>query len=113
MKDTPEFRKKYRDRLKKIIGTKFQTTMIFPLSQFESAFGQLWGHGKDEENLTNDEKMYRAKWNECRNNILNNGNQQKRNAFTELDMHDVIWHGYRVTFLVANPKGEKDEQVGI
>jgi len=43
MKDTQEFRKKYRDRLKKIIGTKFQTTMIFPLSQFESAFGQLWG----------------------------------------------------------------------
>jgi len=106
MKDTPELREKYRDRLKKIISTKIQTTMIFPLSQFESAFGHLWGHGKDDHKLTEEEKMYRSKWNEVRNNILNNGNQQKRNANTELDMHDIIWQGYKTTFIFKGNEGE-------
>lgn len=106
MRDTPDNRVKYRERLKKIIGTKIQTTMIFPLSQFESAFGHLWGHGKNEEKLTDDEKIFRSKWNEVRNNILNNGNQQKRNANTELDMHDIIWNGYKTVFVFKQPGEE-------
>lgn len=112
MRDTPELREKYKDRLKKIISTKIQTTMIFPLSQFESAFGHLWGHGKTEGGLTNDEKVFRTKWNEVRNNILNNGNQQKRNASTEIDMYEVVWNGYKTVFIFkANEEIKEGEQV--
>lgn len=108
MRDTPELRDKYKDRLKKIISTKIQTTMIFPLSQYESAFGHLWGHGKPEDKLNDDEKMFRTKWNEVRNNILNNGNQQKRNANTEIDMYDVIWNGYKTVFVFKSPDDYED-----
>jgi hypothetical protein len=92
----------YRARLKKIIGKKFDTTMIYPLSQIEAAFGHLWGHGKPDSSLSNEEIMYKRKWDECRTNILNNGNQQKRNAYTELDMHDVEWKRFTATLKPVN-----------
>lgn len=76
--------------------------MVYPLSQFEMAFGELWGHGKDE--LTEQEKIYRAKWDECRNNILNNGNRQIRNTMTELDMHDVVWNRYKAILVPIKQK---------
>ncbi len=99
MKETPRLKEQYKERLKKIISTKIQTTMIFPLSIIEASFGQLWGHGKDESKLTDEEKIYRKKWNECRNNILNNGNTQKRNAMAELSQYDVIWNKYQTVLL--------------
>lgn len=74
--------------------------MIFPLSQFEIAFGELWGHEKDETKLTDQEKVNRAKWKELRYNILNNGNAQKRNAMAEIDMHEVEWNRYKTIFIV-------------
>jgi hypothetical protein len=93
---------KFRDRLKKITGKKIETTMIYPLSQFEMAFGHLWGDQKPEDQLTPDEKLHRAKWKQCRNNILNNGNQQRRNAFAEIDMYDVVWNRYQTSFIVKD-----------
>lgn len=96
--DRDKYQPEMKKRLKKIIGKKFDTTMIYPLSQIEAAFGELWGLGKDEEDLTPEEKTMKKKWQECRNNILNNGNHQKRNAFAELDMHKVTWEGYKYEF---------------
>lgn len=95
-----------RDRLKRVIGKKFDTTMIFPLSQFEAAFGAAWGNGKSEENLTDEERVNRKKWQECRNNILNLGNHQKRNANVELDTYDVERKRYQAVFI---PKEQYDE----
>lgn len=99
MKFTKEQREKHKNRLKNNVGTKIKTTMIYPLSQFEAAFGHLWGLGKPEEALTNDEKMYREKWQQCRNNILNNGNHQRRNAFNEIDLYDITWVGYETNYI--------------
>lgn len=93
-------KRQFKERLKKIIGKKIETTMIYPLSQFEMAFGHLWGNQKPESELTEEEKENRAKWKQCRNNILNNGNQQKRNANTELQMYDVIWNRYNTSFYI-------------
>jgi hypothetical protein len=90
-----DMKEKMRDRLKTIVSKKFDTTMIYPISQFEAAFGELWGNGKSEDSLSDSEKLFRAKWKQCRNNILNNGNQQKRNANAEINMHDVVWRRYQ------------------
>ncbi len=87
-------KEKYKERLKKIIGKKIETTMIFPLSQFEAAFGELWGDKLPEDKLTDQQRSMRAKWNQCRENILNQGNAQKRNANAEIEMHDVTWKRY-------------------
>lgn len=93
---------KYRERLKKIIGKKIQTTMIFPLSQFEAAFGELWGDKLPDESLTDQQRSMRAKWKQCRDNILNMGNAQIRNAETELSQHDVVWKKYNILLLPVN-----------
>jgi hypothetical protein len=95
-----DIKDKFRERLKKILAKKIDTTMIYPLSQFEMAFGHFWGHEKPESELTSEEKVNRAKWKQCRNNILNNGNQQKRNLYAELDMYEVVWNRYKTTFIV-------------
>lgn len=93
-----------KERLKKILGKKFSTVMIFPLSQFETAFGHLWGMGKEEKDLTEAERILQFKWQECRNNILNLGNTQKRNAFAELELYDISWQGYKSVFLPIKEK---------
>ncbi len=100
----------HRERLKKIIAKKFDTTMIFPLSQFEAAFGEIWGQNKPEETLTPEERVMRAKWKECRNNILNVGNQQKRNANAELEMYQVIWSRYKSVFLPMDVYNNRNNQ---
>lgn len=105
--DREKYQEEFKKRLKSIIGKKFDTTMVYPLSQIEIAFGDLWGHGKDEESLTDDEKMIRKKWQECRNNILNNGNQQKRNAFAEIDMYKIVWEGYKYEFKPVHVNGDQ------
>lgn len=98
--ETQEMKDKYQERLKKIIAKKFDTTMIFPLSQFEAAFGHLWGHALgDDAKLTDEQKMLRAKWTECRNSILNLGNAQKRNAMKEIGQYDVVWNRYNAVFI--------------
>lgn len=108
MKETKSLKDQYRERLKKIIGKKIETTMIYPLSQVEAAFGHLWGNGLQEDQLTDEQKIMRSKWKECRNNILNNGNQQRRNAFAELDMHDVVWHRYQTLLLPVNQPTQEE-----
>lgn len=108
-----KFKEDYKKRLKKIIGKKIDTTMIYPLSQIESAFGHLWGHGKPDSELTSEEKVMHRKWQECRNNILNNGNQQKRNAFAELDMHDVYWKRFTYTLLPTNQDNNHKEELNF
>lgn len=97
-----KMKEKYKDRLKKILGKKIETTMIFPLGEFERAFGFLWGIGKDENSLTSQEKEFKDKWINCRENILNVGNQQKRNMFSEINMHTVVWNRYQTTLFPVN-----------
>lgn len=104
------FNDQYRERLKKVIGKKFDTVTIFPLSVMESAFGEIWGHGLLESELTSEQKMARAKWVQCRTNILNNGNHQKRNTMVELDQHDVKKHRYHIDFIPVNKQILEDEE---
>ena len=106
--DNEDLKQSYRQRLKNIIAKKIKTTMIFPLGQFEAQFGYMWGHGKSYNELTDEERDNRDKWQECRKKILDNGHRQIKNACTELNMHDVIWHRYNVKF-VNPPVGTKDK----
>lgn len=68
-----------------ILRTRFQTTMIGALHEFEKTFGYLWGANKPEDvSLTNSEEKFLDMWEETRNRILNNGNNQLRKAVTEI-----------------------------
>lgn len=67
-----------------ILTKRFQTTMIGALFQFEEAFGYLWGQDKDINDLTETEERFRLKWENTRNEILNNGNNQLRKCISDM-----------------------------
>ena len=91
-----------KKRLKTITDRKFNTCFIFPLSEFETVFGSIWGHGLLDEELTIEQKMNKAKWDQVRMNILNKGNAQRRALQTEIDLYDMRFERYHMEI---RPKG--------
>jgi len=86
--------------LKKHIQTKFKTTMIGSLDQFEQNFGHLWGHGLDDVELTDEQFDMRELWQLTRTEILNNGNNQLRAALAEVDNNTIHYIKNQYEFLV-------------
>jgi hypothetical protein len=79
-----------------ILTKRLQTTMIGALYEFEKAFGYLWGHNKDEnEELTDKENDFWDLWEETRNKILNNGNNQLRKAVAEFKKQKTCCYNYQ------------------
>lgn len=72
-----------------ILTKRFQTTMIGALSEFEKSFGYLWGIDKqDNVPLTEKEEKFLDIWEDTRNRVLNNGNNQLRKAISEIKKND-------------------------
>ncbi len=94
-----------QDRLKKVLNTKFTTTIIGALNTFEKKFGYLWNHGAPFNELTADEKDFREMWNNTRHQILDKGNNQLRSALLEVSEYDVVWNKKNYIFDIVN-KGE-------
>lgn len=65
------------------IEKRIQTTMIGALAKFEENFGHLWGIDKNDD-LTDKELYFNNLWEKTRVAILNNGNNQLRNALGDL-----------------------------
>jgi hypothetical protein len=80
------------DDQKDLIKKRFQTTMIGALHEFEKAFGYLWGHDKNPDLLTDMEDDFFYRWENVRNQILNNGNNQLRKCISDLDKTDNRYH---------------------
>ena len=95
-------KEEFNARLKEIIGKKIMTTMMASVSAFETDFGTIWGQGIPESELTDGQRQWRQIWNACRKSIMDTGNRQKRNASTEISMHDVVWRQYNTTFRMVN-----------
>ncbi len=88
-----------QDRLKKIAQKKFRTCFISALSEFENTFGvELWGHGLDEDKISQQQKSNKILWDQVRKNILDKGNAQSRALGMEIDLHRVEFEGYRIAF---------------
>jgi hypothetical protein len=91
------------DREKLILTKRFQTTMIGALFEFEKAFGYLWGHLKEEEDLTDTELDFLDRWDNVRNQILNNGNGQLRKAISDLG------HSVKYKYKFNNKNNRKED----
>jgi hypothetical protein len=77
----------------KDMETRLKTTMIGSLAKFEEYFGYLWE--EDNKNRLEYEKL----WEEARNAILNNGNNQIRLALENLtDFLEDNRRGPKTTF---------------
>ena len=68
-----------QNEILKNMETRLKTTMIGSLAKFEEHFGYLW----EEDNKNRLE--YDRLWDQTRNAILNNGNNQIRLALDELE----------------------------
>lgn len=89
-----------RKRLDTIISKKFRTTFIGSLDIIEKKMGFLWGYGKKEEDLTNEESELRELFQQVRTDILNLGNNQLRGAKSEIANQTISWNRYHTEFRV-------------
>lgn len=88
-----------RSRLKRISHRKFRTCFIAALSEFETTFGlELWGHDLPIDKLTTEQVVNRKRWEQIRKNILDKGNAQSRALGMEIDLHEVSFRGYSISF---------------
>jgi hypothetical protein len=106
-----QFQADSKERLKKISQTKIKTTMIGALSAFEKGFGFLMGLDEDGnstgKSLSPEEQHMRDVYEQVRNEVLDLGNNQIRNLFTELELYDVKWNRYHMTLPVM-PQGPEE-----
>lgn len=101
-----------RKRLGRIIDKKIMTSFIGAVAKFEEFFGHLWGHGLSlDQELSESENRNLELWNECRNEVLNNGNSQKRALQTELLLYTIKMNRCRAR-LLPKPLTKKDEENG-
>lgn len=96
-----------KQRLKNIAKKKFTTCFIFAISEFEKVFGQeLWGHGLPDLLLSDVQKANRIRWEQIRRDILDKGNGQLRGFESEINLHNLEFEGYSISF-VGN-KGDEN-----
>lgn len=83
--------KKY---LNKGIDISISTVAVGILNILEYNFGHLWGHGKDEGELNEDEIRYRTRWKEVRTEILNTAENSKHIAKNNTKRLNVQMKGF-------------------
>jgi len=91
---------------KNILTKRFQTTMIGAIFEFEQNFGYLWGLDKQETELTENQQKFRLKWEDTRNQILNNGNSQLRKCLSDLNKVQTNNIKYNYNFKKGNRRYE-------
>lgn len=68
-----------KEELKELTTTRIRTSFIYPISQLEEIFGDLWGEKKDENaEFTPQEQEWYNKFSEWRKRVLDFGNNQIR-----------------------------------
>jgi len=97
-----KYKDKSKKRLSNIISTKIKTSFIGAISSCEEHFGFLWGHGKNEEELDENELAMREIWENVRAGILDNGNTQLRATINEINNYSITWERYHVDLPIKN-----------
>jgi len=89
--------------LMEFVEKKFQTAIIGALARCEEYLGELWGHGLDDSELTNEQLDFKENiWENLRKDILDYGNSQLRNALDEMDTYTISWNKYKTDFIIKN-----------
>lgn len=91
-----KYKEKSKKRLSNIVTTKMKTSFIGAISSCENNLGFLWGHGKKEEELNENEAAMREVWEIIRAEVLDNGNTQLRSAMNEINNYSISWNRYHV-----------------
>lgn len=87
-----------RERSKEYISNKIKkdllTIAIGNISKIEQEFGVLWGHGKQNADLSESERAWRLVWEAMREEMLDAVNARIRRAQSELVKFDILHVGY-------------------
>ena len=94
--------------LKANVKRAITTSFIGAISEFEKAFGYIWGHNKQE--LTENQQKFLELWKQIRNNIMNVGNEQCRIMDREFEKFDVKYVGRYYQFKVKPRNGNRREE---
>ncbi len=97
-------------RLRANAEKKMKTTFIGCLDSVEKHLGFLWGHGRPDGDLTEEERDFRVAWDELREEILNKGNSQSRALQAEISEYEVLWKKKDYIFPLTTKEGTKDDQ---
>lgn len=103
---TERFAEDSKKRFDKILSTKVNTVMIGAIAAFEESFGFLWGKGKEQEDFTKEELEFYELWQNVRNKVLNNGNNQLRALKNELANNNVTWKRYQINLPMLEENDE-------
>ena len=81
----------YAAKAKLINLTKKQamTILIGNLYEVEERFGHLWGHTKEEDDRTDDERMFLEVWTDTRNAILDKGHSRIDRIVEEFENYEI------------------------
>ena len=91
-----KYKDKSKKRLSNIVTTKMKTSFIGAISACENNIGFLWGHGRDEDSLTEEELAMKEIWESVRSKILDNGNAQLRACINEINQYTIDWNRYQI-----------------
>tara|TARA_R110000824_G_scaffold388762_1_gene584460 strand:+ start:6035 stop:6430 length:396 start_codon:yes stop_codon:yes gene_type:complete len=103
-----KYKEKSKKRLANIISTKIKTSFIGAISCCEEHFGFLWGHGKPEEELDENEIAMREIWENVRAQILDNGNTQLRASLNEVGNYSISWDRYHMELKIKDPDAKEN-----
>ena len=76
-------------RLKRCIEKSMKTVCVGALSIFEKDFGHLWGHGLPDDQLTPEERAYKQRWEEARQEIFDRYHKSQDIVFGACDRVSV------------------------
>lgn len=79
----------HRLYLQESLGKFMMTSLIGTIEIFEKSFGELWGHGKDEADLNDDEFYWREVWEFARTQLLDKGHKQQDKAKRAIEEYDL------------------------
>jgi hypothetical protein len=105
-----KYKDKSKKRLSNILSTKIKTSFIGSISACENNLGFLWGHGKDESELTENELAMKEIWENIRAKILDNGNSQLRAAINELNHYSISWDRYQLDISIQEKEGNEETE---
>lgn len=91
-----DYEERCRERLQNVAATKVTTAFIGALARFEEGFGECWGHGLPEGELTPRQARWREVWRQVRKGVLDNGNDQAHALMKEIETHTVFWNRYGI-----------------
>lgn len=103
------YKDKSKKRLSNIVSTKIKTSFIGAISSCEDYFGFLWGHGKPEDDLDENELAMREIWENVRAQILDNGNTQLRASINEINNYSISWDRYHMELPIKSLDLEEKE----